>query len=270
MMYCHRDSRACDPSYGHRSRRTAKLACLTVVFLGLLGLPVPTYCEVGDPFPRAVRLYQEGEFAEAESALEAIADPSSTALYNLGNACFKQGKLGHAILYWEKALRVDPLNRDCAGNLELASRLLRDAVPPDETPLPLQWIRAALFALPVGYFEKSTLTLWIVANAVFLLLITLKNPPRGLRVFGVASLLCCVLSTGLLFLNLHRQRSHDYGIVVTHKEVVRSGPGEQNTVLMEIHEGLKVKILNTQGRWAAVKMAGGYSGWLPIDSIGVI
>ncbi|MEW6364734.1 MAG: tetratricopeptide repeat protein [Acidobacteriota bacterium] len=268
MMHSRRDLRAPDPGHGRRIIRAAKLASLAL--LATLVISLPACGETADLFQRAVSLYQEGKFAEAESALEAVHDPSPTALYNLGNACFKQGKLGRAILYWEKALRLDPLNRDCAGNLELASRLLRDAVPPDETPLPLQWIRAALFALPVGYLEKGTLALWVIANALFLLQIALKNPPHSLRVLGLASLLCCLLAGGLLFLNLHKLGRHSYGIVIAPKESVRSGPGEQNTVLMEIHEGLKVKILNTQGRWAAVKIAGGYSGWLPIESIGVI
>lgn len=222
------------------------------------------------PFEEAVVLYQQGRYAEAERAFLGMKAPSSTVFYNVGNACFKQGKLGYAILYWEKAARLDPLDDDCAGNLELASSLLHDATPPDDTPLPLKWVGVALFGLPVAYLETATVVLWCVSNIAVLLLLLWKSAPRVVKTIPRVTVCACVLAGLLLALNLYELRASRYAVLLTPREALRSGPGPQNTVLMEIHEGLKVKVLNEQGQWVAVKIAGGYSGWLPAGSIGII
>ncbi len=42
----------------------------------------------------------------------------------LGNACFKQRKLGEAIYYWEKARRQMPADAEVRENLQLANLLI--------------------------------------------------------------------------------------------------------------------------------------------------
>lgn len=224
----------------------------------------------GSAFERGVKLYQDGSFREAEQAFREASEPSSTVYYNLGNACYKQGKLGEAVLNWEKSLALDPLDSECAHNLEIASRHLRDAVPPDNTALPLRWLMSALFGVPLVYLEYAAAILWLLANTAFLAHNLLRGRNGMIRTVAITSLAACSLAAALLGLNLYRQHADKYGILLVAEETLRSGPGEQNTGLMQIHEGLKVKVLNTQGDWAAVKIAGGYSGWLPRGVIGLI
>ncbi len=224
----------------------------------------------GSAFERGVKLYQDGSYAEAEEAFREVSGPSSTVYYNLGNACYKQGKLGEAVLNWEKTLALDPLDDECAHNLEIASRHLRDAVPPDNTALPLRWLMSALFGIPVVYLEYAAAILWLLANVAFLTHNLLRGRIGTIRNVAIASMAACSLAAALLGLNLYRQHADKYGVLIVAEETLRSGPGEQNTGLMQIHEGLKVKVLNTQGDWAAVKIAGGYSGWLPRGVIGLI
>src|SRR5881409_2673820 len=74
-------------------------------------------------FAEANRLYQNGDFSGAEilykRLIEAHID-SGVLYYNLGNACFKQKRLGEAIYYWEKAQRKLPGEGDVEENLEPA------------------------------------------------------------------------------------------------------------------------------------------------------
>jgi len=44
--------------------------------------------------------------------------------YNLGNACFRQGKLGFAILNYEQARRLAPRDPDILANLRFAEQRL--------------------------------------------------------------------------------------------------------------------------------------------------
>ena len=67
--------------------------------------------------------YNEGRFATAAENYEAIlaqGQHSAKVYFNLGNAYFKQDDLAHAILYYHRALRLEPADEDIRHNLEYA------------------------------------------------------------------------------------------------------------------------------------------------------
>jgi tetratricopeptide (TPR) repeat protein len=75
--------------------------------------------------------YEEERYDDAVAAYQKIlgfgvSDPR--LLYNLGNAWFRLGRLGPAILSYERALRLDPSDREARDNLELSRGLIRDRV----------------------------------------------------------------------------------------------------------------------------------------------
>ena len=57
---------------------------------------------MNDDFAKAADLYLEAESQEGSS---------SDLYYNIGNCYYRQNKLGKAILYYERALRLDPSNK---------------------------------------------------------------------------------------------------------------------------------------------------------------
>ena len=77
-------------------------------------------------FVSANELYRNGTFEEAIKKYKEIEtlDAISSELYlNLGNAHYKLNKVGPTIFYYEKALKLDPLNTDVQNNLIFAQRL---------------------------------------------------------------------------------------------------------------------------------------------------
>ena len=80
-------------------------------------------------FDRGVAAYREGKWEEAEGAWRAMAEAGvhdPRVEYNLGNAAWKQGRLGEAIWRWERARRLDPDDRDLRSNLALARHTLSE------------------------------------------------------------------------------------------------------------------------------------------------
>ena len=57
---------------------------------------------------------------------------SSTLYFNLGNAYFRQNKIAASILNYERALRLDPTNKDIIHNLEFARAKTIDKITPLE------------------------------------------------------------------------------------------------------------------------------------------
>ncbi len=96
-----------------------------ILFLLLLIANTLTAQNVDTLFVSANELYRNGAFEEAIEKYKKIEsqDAVSSELYlNLGNAYYKLNKVGPTIFYYEKALKLDPLNEDVKNNLIFAKR----------------------------------------------------------------------------------------------------------------------------------------------------
>ena len=84
---------------------------------------------------RADSAYNREAYADAIRLYnEAIADEgvSSNLYYNLGNAYYRDNRLGKAILSYERALALDPSNKEAATNLRFVRTQIED-MPEDDS-----------------------------------------------------------------------------------------------------------------------------------------
>ena len=86
-------------------------------------------------FDRGNAAYADGRYEEAAEALRSLAryrirDP--VLEYNLANAEFRVGRLGWAILHYERARRMSPTDPDIADNLRFARSFCFDRVEAPE------------------------------------------------------------------------------------------------------------------------------------------
>lgn len=80
---------------------------------------------------RANTAYINGDYHAAIATYGELLDRgySSAKLYfNLGNACFKEGETGRAILCYHRALRLAPGNDDIRYNLSVAESRTKDRI----------------------------------------------------------------------------------------------------------------------------------------------
>ena len=80
-----------------------------------------------------VQAYADGRFADAAAAWRQAWDDgaqNASLACNLGNAAFRQRRLGEAVLWYRRALWLDPGHADARHNLEFARQFLADRVPP--------------------------------------------------------------------------------------------------------------------------------------------
>src|SRR5438046_7752180 len=74
-------------------------------------------------FAKANKEYAQGHFKEAIAGYEALVRPgqwNANLFYDLGNAYFRTGDFGRAILNYERALALDPHHPEAAANLQIA------------------------------------------------------------------------------------------------------------------------------------------------------
>jgi tetratricopeptide (TPR) repeat protein len=219
--------------------------------------------------------YAKGDFESAEQAYRAIVARgirNSRVFYNLGNACFRRNEIGNAILYYEKALRLDPGDADARENLRYASLRIRDRIPPDETPFLIALFGKARDFLSLEQVTRLFVALYLGAMTVLAAWILLRRR-RGAALLGAlgAILLALALSSGgWMVLRAGSLEAHDEAIVLAPKLDVFSGPGNENTLLASVHEGTKVRIHARRDFWVQVTLPDGRAGWLMGETLGVI
>ncbi len=110
----------------HGLRKKVNLA----VIITLLTMGSAYAGEAEKHFLRGNTLDREGRYQEAEAAYRKVLAckiKHPALYYNLGNAYFRQGKLGPAILAYERGLHRAPRNRDIKYNLKQAARLIKES-----------------------------------------------------------------------------------------------------------------------------------------------
>ncbi len=225
---------------------------------------------------RGNQAYQEGDYRAAIEAYEAVQDGGFNGPgleYNLGNAYFKAGELGRAILHWERTLELAPDDADAQANLELARSLTADVVE----PMPTFWLTSALSwwlrAFPRAWLTTIVAIAWAGLGASLVVrLLTDGGAVRSVSAWSmaVAAALLVVFGSTLAAREVGLA-DPDRAIVMAEVVAVRSAPAQdENLTLFEIHEGTHVRLDQRTGEWAEVVLDDGKVGWVPLSSLEII
>lgn len=248
------------------------LRCFTLLFallLTLLSACAPQTMS-GERMAQANGLYESGAYAEAIAAYQTLVDigvDDGALYYNLGNATFKAGDLGRAILNYRRAQRRLPRDADVAANLRLARAQTQDRLEPEESATVVQLIEHLLVDWTTrDEIAALTLALWIIWCGLLVLALMTRRQQRGRRVIrtllvmvGVL-LLLSVLSLGI---RMWSARGPTPAVIVAESIEVRSGPGADYLTEFTLHAGAEVRIIETRGQWARIALPGELQGWAP-------
>lgn len=215
-------------------------------------------------FEQANKLYEQGRFTEAATAYERLVERGSVspALYfNLGNALFKAGQTGRAIVNYRLAERLSPRDPDIRANLQFARNSVGAA--PRKSPPWLRW------------FTRVTLNEWtmLAAGAVWLwlLLLTLgqrsaalKKPLRGYT--ATAGVVSIFLAACLGFA-VHERWGEATAIVVAPHAVIRYGPLDESQDFYTVKDGTELTVLDRKDDWLQVTDSSARTGWLRREQV---
>jgi tetratricopeptide (TPR) repeat protein len=222
---------------------------------------------------RANQLYENGRYTEAAQTYQQLVDQDyadSALFYNLGNAHYRRGNLGKAILSYERAARLAPRDADIQANLAYARGQTLDQYEGEANSLLEQWTQAASSKLTLN--EMSILALasfWALA-AVFILYHHSRNPglQKGLRYVLVFTLLIFALSAFTLGGRMYAENNSPEAIVTVESVDVLSNPGEGSITQFTLHSGAQIILLETRGQWARVSLPGDqFQGWVLVEAV---
>jgi len=252
-------------------RAAVMLAGLLACALGA-ATPGPLLAATPDElFAQGNDAYEAGRFDDAVAAYERIVaygleDPR--VHYNLGNSYFRLNRLGPAILNFERALRLDPADRETRDNLELARGMIRDRVVAPEIPYPIQVAKTALDTTSTDGVAFIFLVVYMLAGGLLgAMWVTREYVRRRLLAYGALALgLCAVVSAAALVYRIQVDRA-DLAVVMQDRVDVRAGPAADNTVLFTVHEGTRMEVRNRLSGWYQVSLPNALSGWIPASAV---
>ncbi len=215
-------------------------------------------------FDAANAAYAEGRYDDAATIYEALLAeaPDAVLYYNLGNAQFKRGELAQAILNYERALRLQPNNKDAQYNLAFAQSRITDNIVEQDFFLSA-WARTVRNQLRESTWTILSICLFILALVGLLLFLLGREPWLRKTAFHIAWIaLLFSLIAGLNALSLHKRDTLRNEAIITQGVVnAKSSPDRSGTDLFTIHEGTKVIIRETLGEWMNIRV-GGNEGWI--------
>lgn len=207
-------------------------------------------------FREANEAYSRGDYDQAITKYQQITETagySPAVLYNLANSYALSGKVGPAVLNFERALRLSPADSDIAGNLELVRK--ENGLFPKEPSSAEQFFRL----LSLNQWTALMLVL-LIGSTTFLLAAMKYRFTRQLSL-GVATgcfLLFCLATAGTLF----RYQYFNPSVVISPNVKLLISPFNSSTAIGSLPEGRLVYPQKSHGDFIYVTDETERKGWI--------
>ena len=223
-----------------------------------------------------VNAYSSGQWNEAVEAWSSLLDlgiENAPLYYNLGNAWYKENDMAHAILCYERALKIDPSYSDAAYNLEFARAGIQDKIVEVPAFFLTRWVES------LGHLVSSNV--WVAIAFIFLvlcagmvLMFLLARSSAASKAGFITAIVSLVLSVSAFALAGVQKADYnraDSAVVMSPVCSVRSAPSGTNAKdLFVLHEGTKVEIVDRVGEWINIELSDGRQGWMLSSDIEII
>lgn len=221
---------------------------------------------------KANKAYTEGYYANAAELYKSVVATgfeSADLYYNLGNAYYKQNDFASAILYYEKARKLDPGNEDVNFNLKIANSKITDKIEPIPELFYKRWAKKVVESFSVDRWSRiGLLCLFLgLAGGLFYFIskhLFIRKAGFWLGiVFVLLSLFSFLVAWQSYDENTHRKEAIIFSPTVT----IKSSPDEKSIDLFVLHEGAKVELIDNIGTWYEIRIANGSVGWVTVTSV---
>jgi tetratricopeptide (TPR) repeat protein len=220
-------------------------------------------------FFEANAAYRQGDFPEAVRRYEQLlvsGVQSGNLYFNLGNAYFKLGDNGRAILNYVRARRFLPRDPDVQANLSYALSLGGADI------CEVEWWEELLFPLAS---RVPTAPLVVAATLLYTLLLLalaarrlIPGRPRWLSYVALTAAAALLLTAGSL---LHRVTGLEWRrqavVIAAGDTAARFEPAETGTVHFVLNQGEQVELNAEREGWRQVSRCDGRRGWIAAESV---
>jgi tetratricopeptide (TPR) repeat protein len=231
-----------------------------VIFFCLsLAIASAAFAQPDPQFTKANQDYAQGHFKDAVADYEALAHQgqrNANLFYDLGNAYFRTGDFGHAILNYERALALDRHHPEATANLQIArdeSRALELQPNRLESYLQLATINQYSFV--------AAAALWLGIFGLVVLIFA-RRRSAALPFLSIGCLLVCAVAVWAIYTLEHGSRGRALAIVTGRDVQARLATADTANSVLALPPGSEIKILSTRGDWMYAALPNDLRGWI--------
>ena len=226
---------------------------------------------------KAENAYSADKYSEAISIYNEIARTegvSSDLYYNIGNAYYKSGQLGKAVLFYERALLLDPNNDDAKINLDFVRTKLVDKMQFSENIVDSAVKSFKNLMSPNGWAVTGIVAFLLLLAAVAVYFFNNNVLLRKIGFFsGFAFVILCIVANVMAVKAADALTDGRYAVVIKNASVLSTSPREPRSKAEEafiLHEGTKVEMLDSvvikvdsvAQKWCDVKADDTHRAWI--------
>ena len=218
-------------------------------------------------FERANDLYNEGNYTEAIELYERILDTdvhSSELYFNLANAHYKLNHIAPSIYYYEKALLLNPNDKDIQNNLAFARNMTIDAIEVIPEVGFTRLINDLTHALSYDDWAMLSVALVVIFVILFLSYYFSRSSNKK-RLAFIVSGFCIVMAMVSVAFAFHKYEltiRDQPAIVFAQEAQIKTEPNLRSIEAFKLHEGTKVQVLDTLNNWKKIELSDGKTGWI--------
>jgi len=226
-------------------------------------------------FSEANELYNKGSYIEAINNYKVIINNdfhSAELYYNLANAYYRLDSIASSVYYYEKALQLNPNDREIIDNLELVNKTLVDDIDPITPPLAESILNS--FS-NIFYFET-----WGYISIFFSFLIVALFLSyyfaSSTRIKRLTFVLLCISSIFMLASLINGNKGYDnylnneYAIIYSYETDLKTEPNFRSETLFMLHEGTKVKVIENYNNWIKIRLVNGQVGYIQLIDVKIL
>jgi tetratricopeptide (TPR) repeat protein len=214
-------------------------------------------------FAKANADYAAGHFQEAVNGYETLVrsgEWSANLFYDLGNAYFRVGDFGHAVLNYERALALDRHHPEADANL----RIVRDEARALE--MQSSWPERYLqFGSLNQYSVVATVAFWLGMFCVFRLIFG-RRRSAAIMTLLILSFSTFVIAAFAIYKLENGNSGRALAIVTGTGIEARFATADSANSVLALPPGSEIKILSTRGDWIYAALPNNLRGWLPAKS----
>ncbi len=212
---------------------------------------------IAETWNSANEAYQSGKYEQAKVDYIQLLQNQyycPELFYNLGNAWFKLGETGRAILNYHRALILKPGLEEAQFNL----RSLLQNTGNEETPS----FRERLSPYADGFALVASTTFWLAVYFVCFGAFRKSRKGNLWRVGALISTLCAITFLGLTFWIGQGLRDPEWALVVESPADLKYGPANTARTIGSLHVGEFITTVSIKGDWTFCRDESGALGWL--------
>jgi tetratricopeptide (TPR) repeat protein len=239
--------------------------CLRVLTILLCAFfPLIAFAQPDAEFSKANQEYAQGHFKEAIADYEALVHAgqlNANLFYDLGNAYFRVGDFGRAILNYERTLTLDRRHPEATANLQIARDEARALeLQPTRLEGYLQFATANQFTI----IADTAFWLMVFAVAAF---IFLRRRSAALIVFSVCCLLICAFAIWAIYTLQYGTEGRALAVITGKDVQARLATADTANSVLALPPGSEIKVLSSRGDWTYAALPNSLRGWIPSKDV---